>query len=263
MNEEYYNITSAETVRSATLLKQLSPEIVARHVSASLARKFNIPEYNDRRGIDLPLVELPRVSLFEEFLAPEELSELTNYVLARQEYFRTSQVISQTGNEGKTDYNHRRSRVLFELGIFHDLVSDRLMSYFPQILESIGHHTFKISSIEAQITATNDAEFFRMHNDNTHACLLSREITYVFFFHREPAGFSGGELRIYNTRVENKRCIAQDTYQSIVPQQNMAVFFPSYMMHEVTTVRCPTQVFADSRFTLNGWIHCERQPHAQ
>jgi Rps23 Pro-64 3,4-dihydroxylase Tpa1-like proline 4-hydroxylase len=250
-----YNIASYEAARAAAVLKALSPEAVSRYVSASVVREFDLPEHIARMAAGPAAAEPPRFSLFEEFLAPEELSELTNYVLARQGHFRTSQVISHARNEGRIDYNHRRSRVLFELGILHDMVSDRLKSYFPQILDSIGHPWFEISSIEAQITASNDGEFFRTHNDNTHAFLVSREVTYVFFFHREPAAFTGGELRIYATRRENGRCVAGDIYTSITPRQNMAVFFPSYLMHEVTIVRCPSRAFADSRFTLNGWIH--------
>jgi SM-20-related protein len=193
--------------------------------------------------------------VFEEFLAPQELAELMAYVFAREDRFRTSQVISHHKNEGKTDYSHRRSRVLFESGAFHDLITDRLESYFPQIIESIGHPAFDIASIETQITASNDGEFFKTHNDNTHPALVTREVTYVLFFHREPVAFSGGELRIYNTRYENGRFVAGIGYESVSPRQNMVVFFPAYFMHEVAPVICPSRAFADSRFTLNGWIH--------
>ncbi|HEY2383822.1 MAG TPA: proline hydroxylase, partial [Terriglobia bacterium] len=32
------------------------------------------------------------------------------------------------------------------------------------------------------------------------------------------------------------------------------VFFPCEQLHEITSVKCPSQLFADSRFTLNGWL---------
>jgi Rps23 Pro-64 3,4-dihydroxylase Tpa1-like proline 4-hydroxylase len=40
-----------------------------------------------------------------------------------------------------------------------------------------------------------------------------------------------------------------------VPQQNQIVFFPCSVLHEITPVECPSRAFADSRFTLNGWLH--------
>jgi SM-20-related protein len=41
----------------------------------------------------------------------------------------------------------------------------------------------------------------------------------------------------------------------IVPQPNQIVFFPCSLLHEITPVECPSRAFADSRFTLNGWLH--------
>jgi Rps23 Pro-64 3,4-dihydroxylase Tpa1-like proline 4-hydroxylase len=35
----------------------------------------------------------------------------------------------------------------------------------------------------------------------------------------------------------------------------MLLLFPSTNDHEVLPVRVPTGAFADSRFTINGWIH--------
>ncbi|MGB8690572.1 MAG: proline hydroxylase, partial [Microcoleus sp.] len=32
------------------------------------------------------------------------------------------------------------------------------------------------------------------------------------------------------------------------------VFFLSRYMHEVLPVSCPSKAFADSRFTINGWV---------
>jgi SM-20-related protein len=239
----------------AAALHAVLPDAVSRYLSASVLHAFGIRQGAYRPPQGGGLTELPCFSLFEEFFAPQEIVELTDYVLAREQDFRTSQVISPVRNEGRMDLNHRRSRVLFDLGIFEEVISDRLTFYFPQILDSIGYRDFDISRIEAQITASSDGEFFRLHNDNSHPCLTRRELTYVLFFHREPARFTGGELRIYDTRIENGRCVAGDIYASIVPRQNMVVFFPSYLMHQVETVHCSSRAFADSRFTLNGWIH--------
>jgi len=113
---------------------------------------------------------------------------------------------------------------------------------------------FDIASVEAQVTASNDGDFFHFHSDNGSDRVASRHLTFVYFFHREPRRFEGGELRIHDSRLDGDQYVSDGTYQSIVPQQNQIVFFPCEMMHEITPVKCESQLFADSRFTLNGWL---------
>ena len=57
-------------------------------------------------------------------------------------------------------------------------------------------------------------------------------------------------MRVFKTDAY----VSEGSYQTIVPQQNQIVFFPCELMHEITTVKCSSQGFADSRFTLNGWL---------
>ena len=70
-----------------------------------------------------------------------------------------------------------------------------------------------------------------------------------------PKQFSGGELRIYDSRRENDNYVPTANYRTIVPEQNQLVLFASGLSHEITPVDCPSGQFADSRFTVNGWIH--------
>ena len=49
--------------------------------------------------------------------------------------------------------------------------------------------------------------------------------------------------------------VSSGSYQTVVPQQNQIVFFPCSLLHEITPVECRSRAFADSRFTLNGWLH--------
>ena len=76
----------------------------------------------------------------------------------------------------------------------------------------------------------------------------------MYFFHQEPRQFEGGELRIHDACLERGSYQSQGSYQKIVPQQNQIVFFPCELLHEITPVKWPSGLFADSRFTLNGWL---------
>jgi Rps23 Pro-64 3,4-dihydroxylase Tpa1-like proline 4-hydroxylase len=113
---------------------------------------------------------------------------------------------------------------------------------------------FTITDVEAQITASNDGDFFQLHDDNGSEGVSARHLTFVYFFHREPLQFEGGELRIHDAHLDKGEYVSDGTFETIVPQQNRMVFFPCELQHEITAVKCPSQLFADSRFTLNGWL---------
>ncbi len=192
--------------------------------------------------------------VLDEFLAPAELEELMAYTLACEDRFQLSEIISPDAG-GSVDFEYRRSRALPDLDKHRDVMVNRIRSAMPGILEKLGHEPFETTRVEAQITASNDGDFFRWHNDNGHGEIASRELTFVYFFHREPRQFHGGELRLYDSRWENGMYRPQENFRTVMPQQNQAVFFLSSLAHEITPVECPSGAFADSRFTVNGWFH--------
>jgi Rps23 Pro-64 3,4-dihydroxylase Tpa1-like proline 4-hydroxylase len=152
------------------------------------------------------------------------------------------------------DYSHRRSRVLMDLGKHQEIILERIRCVLPRVLDQFGIEEFPVTHVEAQITASNHGDFFGAHSDDAQETIASRRITFVYFFHREPRQFEGGELRLHDSRG-SEPYISTGSYQSIVPQQNQIVFFPCSVLHEITPVECPSRAFADSRFTLNGWLH--------
>jgi Rps23 Pro-64 3,4-dihydroxylase Tpa1-like proline 4-hydroxylase len=192
--------------------------------------------------------------VLDEFLAPQELDELTRFTLAHEGDFQSSEVYSPSAQMGVINDEYRRSRVLMDLPEQQEMILARIKSALPQVLEKLGMEEFVIADTEVQITASNDGDFFLCHDDNGSEGVASRHLTFVYFFHREPRQFEGGELRIHDSHLQNGIYVSDGSYQTIVPQQNQIVFFPCELMHEITPVRCSTQSFADSRFTLNGWL---------
>jgi SM-20-related protein len=192
--------------------------------------------------------------VLDEFLAPQELAELTQFTLEHEADFYASEVLSPTAEDGVVNYDHRRSRVLSELSHHQDVILQRIKAALPSVLEKLGMKEFTIRDVEAQITASGDGDFFHFHSDNGADHVASRHLTFVYFFHREPRQFEGGELRIHDASLDEGVYVSQGTYQTVIPQQNQIVFFPCELMHEVTAVKCASGLFADSRFTLNGWL---------
>ena len=195
-----------------------------------------------------------RCVVLDEFLAPQELEQLTRFTLEHEADFQTSEVLSPQAEGGMVNYDHRRSRVLMDLGHHQDLMLERIQTVLPEVLKKLDMEEFSIAALEAQITASNDGDFFHFHSDNASDRVASRYLTFVYFFHREPQPFEGGQLRIHDAHLEGNEYVSEGSYQSIVPRQNQIVFFPCQLMHEITEVKCPSQRFADSRFTVNGWL---------
>jgi len=192
--------------------------------------------------------------VLDEFLAPQELDELIAFTLEHEPDFEESEVVSPAG-EGVQDYTHRRSRVLMNLGEHEEVMLDRIRGVLPSVLDQLGIEPFPVTRVEAQITASNDGDFFAAHTDDGQKAISSRCLTFVYFFHREPRQFEGGELLLHGASSTKGGSAGAGSHQSISPRQNQIVFFPCSCLHEITPVVCQSQAFADSRFTLNGWLH--------
>jgi Rps23 Pro-64 3,4-dihydroxylase Tpa1-like proline 4-hydroxylase len=204
--------------------------------------------------LDPAEVEQAKCVVLDEFLAPSELDELIRYTLQHEQQFKSSGVVSPSGEMGVADYSHRRSQVLMDAGPHEDVILQRIRHVLPCVLAQMETKEFPITRTEVQITASNDGDFFRAHCDDAQELIASRRITFVYFFHREPRQFTGGELRLHDSQQGDHRS-ETGGYEIIVPQQNQIVFFPCSTLHEITPVHCSSGAFANSRFTVNGWLH--------
>ena len=193
-----------------------------------------------------------------DFLTKRELHGLTKYVMEHETDFTPSTVIPHEGPESSTDLSYRKSLVLYNLGEYTSLIQDRLLALLPEVLAAFKREAFPISQFDIQLTASNDGDFFKVHQDNSSEEINHREISFVYYFHSEPKAFTGGQLRLYNSQDGEVEQSKKKTARTITPRQNTVVLFPSYLDHEVLPVRCPSRKFVNSRFTVNGWIM--RQP---
>lgn len=183
----------------------------------------------------------------DNFLTPEEQDQLLNYVLREESAFTST-------STSTNDNDYRRSMVLYSFSKFSDLIINRIKAILPDVFRKLGLPPFSISQIESQLTAHNDGNYYKVHNDNGSPDTASRELTYVYYFYRQPKPFSGGELLIYDSKIKNNYYVKAETFKTVEPRNNSIVFFLSRYMHEVLPISCPSKAFADSRFTINGWV---------
>jgi Rps23 Pro-64 3,4-dihydroxylase Tpa1-like proline 4-hydroxylase len=111
-----------------------------------------------------------------------------------------------------------------------------------------------LNGMECEITAHGDGDYFEIHTDDSFPAIAHRVISYVYYVHREPKRFSGGELRLYNTWLQDGAKSYGKPALSFDPLQNGLIVFPSYCYHSVTPIKCDSNEIADQRLTVNGWL---------
>ena len=184
------------------------------------------------------------------FLPEADRAALLQWTLANETRFTASGV----GAEGKVDHAVRRSHTLVDLGPAQSVFEEVIRGAYKDWIRTLRVSEFELSNVELQLAAHNDGAHFARHVDTqVHAASGTsiRALSAVYYFFREPKSFSGGALRIFPfaARPEETAC------EAIAPEQNTLVVFPSWATHEVATVQCPSQQFADSRFAVNCWLH--------
>jgi SM-20-related protein len=203
--------------------------------------------------LPVELVHPPWWASCDEFLPPNELELVREAALADPAAFRPSAVLNAAG--GGVELDIRRSRVRYDEPTIVALFEERLLACADNIFERLRIAPFPVQRLEVQLTVTGHGEFFKVHNDNTHAQLRTRRVTFIYYFHREPKTFEGGDLRLYASRTDGRRWRETTDFVDIAPVQNRLIVFPSFLMHELRPVSVPSGRMEDGRFTVNGWFH--------
>ncbi len=220
---------------------------------------INIQQTQPNITIDpnqIPQIEILESHYFfrENFLSHSENQQLLNYVLPKKSDFVPAVISNESATNSFKKNENRRALVLEYFAQFEGLIVKKIPEILPGVLKKLNVPEFSINKFETQLTAHNDGNFYKTHVDNQYP-VNTRVITYVYYFYQEPKAFTGGNLRIYDSKIQGKYYSKADTFKTIEPQNNSIIFFLSSYLHEVLPVSCPSQAFADSRFTINGWIH--------
>jgi hypothetical protein len=198
------------------------------------------------------LSQLPPAVRFESFLGETNTRQLLDYAIAHEERFEPSDVLGK-GGKRVVDPSMRMSRKLTELGKFKDLIEITVENVLGSVLRQLGIGDLGSHFFEFSMVWHGDGAFFRRHIDTSiyeNSPSSRRILTMVYYFHRTPKAFTGGDLRVYALGAVQARL-----YQNVEPNSDSAVFFPSWFPHEVLPVHCGSDAFADGRFSINCWVH--------
>jgi Rps23 Pro-64 3,4-dihydroxylase Tpa1-like proline 4-hydroxylase len=198
-----------------------------------------------------------------DFLSASEHRRLLEHTLAHQAAFHESGLVGREG-EDVLDYGVRKSRTLSGAALDEvwPMLDRRLRAILPAVRKELGIAWFRLDNVERQLTAHGSGGFFAPHVDTGHPIAANRRISCVYYFHASPRRFEGGELRLYDTWITPSGSTAAGTRTTLPPTDNSIVFFPSDTFHEVCPVRCASDAFDDSRFTMTIWFR-EKAPPAR
>ena len=187
------------------------------------------------------------------FLAPGECERLLALGLAAREQLTPARVGAGHGRldpEARVNLEicDRRTETEVRLQIV-----PKVRSLVPEILARLRMDGIGRCSIEMSIRVYLDGGFYRAHSDNHKEHHHQRKLSFVYFLHREPRRFSGGDLLLHDTDID-ARTYSFRRFSRIVPLRNSIVFFPSGYCHQVTPVRCGTDDFGDGRWAVNGHV---------
>jgi Rps23 Pro-64 3,4-dihydroxylase Tpa1-like proline 4-hydroxylase len=227
-------------------LAELDPDdIKARYVRSVLSAQVPSPGAASSDGWPAPFVRI------EQFLAPAEHDLVLESARAQEGRLEISKI-----GDGEGQYNPKRrsSWVLFkELDTLLPWFLPRVKEALPTVLPRLQVAPFPIGGVELQMTVHRSGGFYKIHQDTGKEQTRDRLLSYVYYFHRLPKRFTGGDLLLYDTDIVDGTYAA--AFTRIEALDNSIVFFPSVYCHQVTTVHGETDDFGDSRFTLNGWFH--------
>ena len=210
------------------------------------------------------LAPLPPHVQLRSFLPEPEHGELLRWALANADAFRPATITGKPGAAERVDQGQRIALTAAIPARSEGVLQTRLLAALEEITDSVGYAGSPPRSLELELAAHGNGAHYKPHLDIPlgekrtplgAAPGEDRVLSAVYYFHRQPKGFSGGALRLHRFGADWDREDADPgTFVDIEPVDNSLVAFPSWAMHEVRPVSCPSGRFEDYRFALNCWF---------
>jgi SM-20-related protein len=190
----------------------------------------------------------------ERFLGDAVVQQLLTHVDRRRAEFMPATVYRQQGQADIADVESRNCLRLAQIGPFESGIRTEIQRVLPTALMKLGLLDRQVIAREFEFCAYGHGGHFRAHHDILpHG--RPRIVSCVYYFFREPAGFTGGELRLYGW-PSPKASGAQDLPWIDIPARcDKLVIFPSGLKHEVRPVVLPSGDWGHHRFTINCWAY--------
>jgi Rps23 Pro-64 3,4-dihydroxylase Tpa1-like proline 4-hydroxylase len=188
-------------------------------------------------------------ALLKDFLAPEFHDSLLPFIESVRDRF-----VPMKGGNKEYQSGHRQALEFPDPWEGKQRFRTCLAKVLPEAIGRLNLPEFQVGPIEVCIRAYQDGNFFKVHQDSAPSGpYASRIINFVYYFHKQPRPFTGGDLLLFDTDIQADSH-ELGRFTRIVPHDNSLIIFPCNFYHSVVPIRCPSQDFADSRFVINGHV---------
>jgi Rps23 Pro-64 3,4-dihydroxylase Tpa1-like proline 4-hydroxylase len=134
---------------------------------------------------------------------------------------------------------------------------DKLMNdeNFGEILSSFAFPVNLFNTTNFHVTQVSrygdQGQRYKYHTDFDGK---GRIVTLVYYFHKEPKKYKGGEIQFTRSPISKGKVIDKnETPITITPENNMMVIFGSKVAHTVLPTISP-KTFDKGRFSANIWV---------
>jgi Rps23 Pro-64 3,4-dihydroxylase Tpa1-like proline 4-hydroxylase len=194
------------------------------------------------------LQQPPPYRTIEPFLGEALVERLLIYADRRQNDFVPTRL-----SNGEVNRDVRVSHMLRDFGDLRQELEARFIGVLDWAIRELHLSPIDLAPLELELVAHGEGAFFDQHIDTATdgtTAHSARALTGVYYFHRRPKGFDGGNLRLHAMApaTDGERRIVD-----IPPRSDTLLLFPSWAPHEVQRISCPSGAFLDSRFAINCW----------
>ncbi|MFE4619265.1 2OG-Fe(II) oxygenase [Streptomyces sp. NPDC056747] len=201
---------------------------------------------------------------------PATVCRVTGFLGERTADALLERAIASTGDRLKPSMIRDRELVpeMRRSRSYQDFAAPELLAAIEDVREAV-EHTLGVDCRYTEpsygLNVHNDGDFYRPHQDSSAEYAPRRLLTFVYYLHRTPRPFGGGELRVFDAalplHMEPTGDWEERTWRDWEPEHDSIVFFLPTAWHEVRPVVCPGGQHEDSRFAVNGWLCAPEPPH--
>jgi len=132
-----------------------------------------------------------------------------------------------------------------------EFLSKRILEILPSLFRALEIEQFAVSEMPLTLVNGLDGHCGLPHADSIDG---RYRISLLYYFHREPRAFRGGDLEIYEANPASPNDNEYETLARIDQEDNQLIAFPSQTFHGITEVRCDSDDFADGRFAAIAFL---------
>jgi SM-20-related protein len=228
-----------------------------------MIKSFQIPWDNNTK--DITITYDPVFSIVIRNVFPKEVNKkILDEAISNKKNFKTGKIGGSANTKVKQTIRNN-------LSAFYDVVyennrSDSILlktiddffsnSYFSAILSSSPtpfNEFIETNTHETQVSRYGDKnQKYDWHCDSSSK---KRIITVVYYFHKEPKKYKGGEIELSRSPTVFGKIVDgnKDNTITIPPENNMMVIFAGNVSHRVKSTESPKK-FDLGRFSVNCWI---------